>query len=308
MDRLSCMQVFVRVAEKGSFSAAAEDCAISSTMVGKHIRHLEERMGVRLLNRTTRRQSLTEAGRLYYERCKEALTAVDAAEACVCEMQSAPRGVLRVNAPVSFGSNALVKAISAYLKRYPDVRIELSLNDRIVDLVGEGYEVAFRIGSLPDSSLIARRLAPYRMVVCASPSYLQAHGTPHSPEQLAQHNCMGFMYSVSRKHWQFIDGDEQSAVPVNGNLRVNNGQALRTAALCGMGMIMQPEVLLAEDLAAGRLTRILPDNELPSYPMHIVFPSNRNMTPKLTSFVEFMVARFASDSSPAMQAGVCLST
>lgn len=292
------MQVFVRVVEKGSFSAAADECDISPTMVGKHIRHLEERMGVRLLNRTTRRQSLTEAGRIYYERCKEALAAVDAAEACACVMQLTPRGVLRVNAPVSFGANALVKAIGDYLQRYPDVRIELSLDDRVVDLIGEGYEVAIRIGSLPDSSLIARRLASYRMVICASPAYLDAYGTPHSPEQLARYNCMGFMYSVSQKHWQFIDENGTSEVQVNGNLRVNNGQALRTAALCGLGIIMQPEVLLSEDLATGRLARILPDQELPSYPMHIVYPSNRNMTPKLASFVEFISTRFAPDRLP----------
>lgn len=292
MDRLACMQVFVQVVEKGSLSAAAEACQISATMVGKHVRHLEERLGVRLLNRTTRRQSLTEAGQVYYERSKQALAEVDAAEASVCEMQRAPRGVLRVTAPVSFGANALVEAIGDYLGRHPEVRIELSLNDRVVDLIAEGQEVAIRIGTLPDSSLIARPLAPYRMSICAALAYLAAHGTPASPEQLAGHNCLGFTYSASHRHWHFFDGDRESAVPVNGNLRVNNGQALRTAALCGMGIIMQPELLLAGDLAAGRLVRILPDHELPSYPMHIVFPSGRNMTPKLTSFIEFIVARF----------------
>ena len=286
------MQVFVRVVEKGSFAAVAEEFRISSTMVGKHVVHLEERLGARLLNRTTRRQSLTEVGRIYYARCKHALAEVEAADACASELQLAPRGLLRVNAPVTFGANALVGAIGDYLQRYSEVHIELALNDRIVNLVDEGYDVAIRIGSLPDSSLIARPLAPYRMIACASPDYLKAHGTPRSPEELAEHNCMGFIYSASQKHWQFIDRDVTSNVQINGNLRVNNGQALRTAALRGMGITVQPEVLLAEDIAVGTLLRILPRHELPSQVMHIVYPSNRNMTPKLKSFIEFMVERF----------------
>lgn len=287
------MQVFVRVVEKGSFSAAAEDFHISATMVGKHIAALEQRLEARLLNRTTRRQSLTEVGRIYYQRCKQALAEVEAADACASELQSTPRGLLRMNAPVSFGANALIAAVDDYLTRYPEVQIELTLNDRVVNLVEEGYEVAVRIGSLPDSSLIARPLHPYRMVLCATPAYIEAHGIVQSPEQLREHNCMGFMYSIAQTHWHFIDGDSTSNVEVKGNLRVNNGQALRTAALRGMGIIMQPEVLLTDDIVAGRLVRILPELELPSYPMHLVYPSHRNMTPKLKSFVEFMVARFS---------------
>ncbi len=287
------MQVFVRVVEKGSFSAAAEDFRISATMVGKHIAALEERLGTRLLNRTTRRQSLTEVGRIYYQRCKQALAEVEAADACANELQATPRGLLRMNAPVSFGANALIAAIDDYLAQYPDVQIELTLNDRIVNLVEEGYELAVRIGSLPDSSLIARPLRPYRMVVCAAPAYLEAHDLVQTPEQLGTHNCLGFIYSIAQTHWRFTDGESSREVEIKGNLRVNNGQALRTAALRGMGIIMQPEVLLADDIAAGRLVRILPEHELPSYPMHLVYPSHRNMTPKLKSFVEFVVARFS---------------
>lgn len=293
MDRLVSMQVFVRVVEKGSFSAAAEDFRISATMVGKHIAALEERLGTRLLNRTTRRQSLTEVGRIYYQRCKQALAEVEAADACANELQATPRGLLRMNAPVSFGANALIAAIDDYLAQYPDVQIELTLNDRIVNLVEEGYELAVRIGSLPDSSLIARPLRPYRMVVCAAPAYLEAHGLVQTPEQLGTHNCLGFIYSIAQTHWRFTDGESTREVEIKGNLRVNNGQALRTAALRGMGIIMQPEVLLADDIAEGRLVRILPEHELPSYPMHLVYPSHRNMTPKLKSFVEFVVARFS---------------
>lgn len=287
-----CMQVFVRVVERGSFSAAAEEFRISSTMVGKHVVYLEERLGARLLNRTTRRHSLTEVGGVYYERCKLALAEVAAADACASELQMVPRGLLRVNAPVTFGANALVAAIGDYLKRYPDVHIELALNDRVVNLVDEAFDVAVRIGNLPDSSLIARPLAPYRMIACASPGYLKTHGKPRAPDQLARHNCMGFMYSAAQKHWQFTDREVTSNVQINGNFRVNNGQALRTAALHGMGIIVQPEVLLADDLAAGTLVRILPNHALPSQSMHLVYPSNRNLTLKMKSFIEFMVERF----------------
>lgn len=287
-----CMQVFVRVVEKGSFSAAAEDFRISPTMVGKHVVYLEERLGARLLNRTTRRQSLTEVGSVYYERCKLALAEVEAADASASELQMMPRGLLRVNAPVTFGASALVAAIGDYLQRYPDVRIELALNDRVIDLVDEAFDVAIRIGNLPDSSMIARALSPYRMIACASPGYLKAHGRPRTPKQLADHNCMGFMYSVAQRHWQFTDHEVTSNVQINGNFRVNNGQALRTAALHGMGIIVQPEMLLADDLAVGTLVRILPNHALPSQGMHLVYPSNRNLTPKMTSFIEFMVERF----------------
>lgn len=292
MDRLLCMQVFVRVVEKGSFSATAEEFRISSTMVGKHIMHLEERLGARLLNRTTRQQSLTEVGSIYYERCKVVLAEVEAADASATALQQVPRGLLRVSAPVTFGANALVGAIGDYLQEYPEVHIELSLNDRVVNLVDEAFDVAIRIGNLPDSSLIARKLAPYRMIACASPSYLAKHGTPQTPAQLAAHNCMGFMYSAAQKHWQFTDREIIDNVQINGNFRVNNGQALRTAALHGMGIIVQPEVLLAEDLASGILVRILPNHQLPSQSMHIVYPSNRNMTLKMKSFIEFVVERF----------------
>jgi DNA-binding transcriptional LysR family regulator len=292
MDRLMCMQVFVRVVEKGSFSATAEEFRISPTMVGKYIMHLEERLGARLLNRTTRQQSLTEVGNVYYERCKVVLAEVEVADASATALQQVPRGLLRVSAPVTFGANALVGAIGDYLQKYPEVHIELSLNDRVVNLIDEAFDVAIRIGNLPDSSLIARKLAPYRMIACASPSYLARHGSPQTPAQLAAHNCMGFMYSVAQKHWQFTDREITSNVQINGNFRVNNGQALRTAALHGMGIIVQPEVLLTEDLASGALVRILPDHKLPSLSMHIVYPLNRNMTLKMKSFIEFIVERF----------------
>lgn len=291
MDRLTCMQVFVKVVEQGSFTAAAAQCGISSTMVGKHVAALEERLGARLLNRTTRRQSLTEVGGIYYQRCKAALAEVEAADASASELQTVARGLLRVTAPVTFGANLLVGVIGDYLREHPDVHIELHLNDRVVDLVDEAFDVAIRIGELPDSSLVARKLAPYRMIACASPAYLAAHGVPRTPAQLAGHNCIGFMYSAAHKHWQFSERDQTSKVQISGNFRVNNGQAVRTAALHGMGIVVQPEALLAGDLDAGALVRILPNHQLPAQSMHVVYPSRR-LTLKMQSFVDFVVRRF----------------
>ncbi|SFB32929.1 DNA-binding transcriptional regulator, LysR family [Collimonas sp. OK607] len=295
MDRLTSMQIFVRVVEKGGFSAAAEEARISPTMVGKHVRQLEEQLGVRLLNRTTRRQSLTEIGQLYFERCKQALLEIEAADASVKQMQLLPRGVLRVTAPATFGGQMLAAVVRAYLERYPDVELDLSLNDRVVDLVEEGFEVAIRIGTLPDSSMIARPLQPYRAMVCAAPEYLARCGTPQTPQQLVHHNCLSFVHGNRYNLWQFSQGGVQQEIEVHGNFRANNGLALRTAALNGIGIIMQPEALLCEEVSAGRLLRLLVDYELEHRPMHIVVASNRKMTPKLRSFVEFVAAHFGGD-------------
>jgi DNA-binding transcriptional LysR family regulator len=286
------MQIFVRVVEKGGFSAAAEEARISPTMAGKHVRQLEEQLGVRLLNRTTRRQSLTEIGQLYFERCKQALLEIEAADASVKQMQLQPRGVLRVTAPATFGGQMLTAVVRAYLERYPDVEMDLSLNDRVVDLVEEGFDVAIRIGALPDSSLVARPLQPYRAMVCAAPEYLARCGTPQTPQQLANHNCLSFAHGNRYNLWRFSQAGVLHEIEVHGNFRANNGLALRTAALKGIGIIMQPEALLRDEVCAGRLQRLLTDYELEHRPMHIVVASNRKMTPKLKSFIEFVVAHF----------------
>jgi DNA-binding transcriptional LysR family regulator len=303
MDRLTSMQIFVRVVEKGGFSVAAEEAGISPAMVGKHVRQLEEQLGVRLLNRTTRRQSLTEIGHLYFERCKLALLEIAAADASVKQMQLLPRGVLRVTAPATFGGQMLTAVIRGYLERYPDVELDLSLNDRVVDLVEEGFEVALRIGPLPDSSLIARPLQPYRAMVCAAPDYLTRHGRPQTPQQLAEHNCLSFVHGNRYNLWKFSSGGVPHEIEVHGNFRANNGLALRTAALQGIGIIMQPEALLRDEVAAGRLERLLVDYELEHRPMHLVVASNRKMTPKLKSFIEFVVEHFGRHAVPFTAAG-----
>ncbi len=292
MDRLTSMSVFVKAAETGSFAAAAAQLRLSSPMVGKHVRFLEERLGARLLNRTTRRQSLTEIGRAYYERCKLVLAEAEAAEALAQDLRAVPRGLLRVNAPVSFGASSLVPVLARYLRQYSEVDVELTLNDRLVDLTEEGYDAVIRIGSLVDSSLIARPLAPYCLVACASPAYLAEHGVPQRPEDLSRHECLGFAYWVPRDEWQFTSAEGLHSVRVHSRLSINSVQALRAAALEGLGVTMQPECIVKEDLAAGRLERVLPDYEAPRRPISILFAPDRRPTPKLRSFIDFLVASF----------------
>ncbi|MGO1078093.1 LysR substrate-binding domain-containing protein [Inquilinus sp. CA228] len=293
MDRLTSMAVFVRAVDAGSFAAAAEALGLSAPMVGKHIRFLEDRLGARLLARTTRRQSLTEVGRAFYDSCRNVLAEAEAAEALAQDLRAVPRGRLRVNAPVTFGAHQLMPMVARYLRAHPEVSIEVTLSDRIVDLVEEGYEAVIRVAPLPDSGLIARRLRPYRLVACAAPAYLAERGTPARPEDLGSHECLGFAHWEPRDLLQFTGPDgAMHSVHVRGRFSVNNGQALRSAALEGLGIILQPEGLLRDDIAAGRLVRVLPGYDPPSRPMHILFAPDRRPTPKLRSFIDAVVEAF----------------
>jgi DNA-binding transcriptional LysR family regulator len=294
MDLLESMKIYVLAVEKGSLSAAATAGGISATMAGNHLRLLEQRLGMRLLNRTTRRQVLTAFGEDYYQRCKEILRLVAETDAQAQNLQLAPAGKLRVTAPVTFGAEALMPALSEYLERYPQVDVDVMLSDSVVDLVDEGCDVAFRIGQLPDSALVARPLAPYQLMICASPAYLARRGTPASPEELSGHECMAFS-TAALAHWRLTgEGGEHGelCVPVGGRVKVNNGQALRVAALHGMGIVLQPAILLEEDVRAGRLVRLFPRHALPSRPMNLVYLQDRYRSPKLRSFVDFMSERF----------------
>jgi DNA-binding transcriptional LysR family regulator len=294
VDRLLGMEIFVAAVERGSFAAAARAFQITPPMVGKHIRALEERLGARLLTRTTRRQKLTEIGRQYYERCKQILQDIHSAERGAENMRSAPRGELRICSPVSFGSMRLAPALADYLAQYPQVNVELVLTDEIVDLVEGQYDAAIRIGNLADSSLVARRLEPYRMLICAAPSYLSRAGVPQTPADLQRHACLDYAYWDKGGGWVLgRSGAERTQVPVC-RLRSNNGQALRTAALSGAGIVMQPAVLLADDVAAGRLVPILSKYLRPPRPMHLVYLRDRHQTPKMTALIEFLLQRFSA--------------
>lgn len=293
MDRLQSMGIFLQVVDLGSFAAAAKAANLSATMVAKHVSALERRLGSRLLYRTTRRQGLTEAGKIYYDRCKSLLAEVEAAECSVNLLQGAPRGTLRITAPVTFGARRLAPAMAEFLRLYPDVSVDLSLNDRVIDLIEEGIEAAIRVGRLSDSRLVARPLRPYRSLLCAAPSYLRRRGTPRSPADLESHACLGFSYSRRPDRWQMAQGQDERIVHYLPRLQVNNGEALRQAALAGAGILMQPEVLLADDVKKGSLIRLLPSWSLPEQPMHLVYARDWHMTPKLQRFIEFTLERFA---------------
>ncbi|MDP3817005.1 LysR substrate-binding domain-containing protein [Pseudomonas sp.] len=291
MDLLDSMQVYVLAVEKGSLSAAATAYGISATMAGNHLRTLEKRLGMQLLNRTTRRQHLTTFGEDYYGRCKEILRLVAETDAQAQSLQLAPAGKLRISAPVTFGTEALMPALAQYLERHPQVSVDLVLSDRVVDLLEEGFEAAIRIGELPDSTLIAKSLAPYRLMICASPEYLARRGTPTKPEDLSQHECLAFS-TAALSHWRLSDQDGSYRVPVSGRLQINQGQALRVAALKGLGIVQQPAILLEADVRAGRLVQLFPQHELPSKPTSVVYLPDRYRSPKLRSFVDFLVERF----------------
>jgi DNA-binding transcriptional LysR family regulator len=294
MDRLTSMAVFVKAAEAGSFAAASHALGLSSPMIGKHVRFLEDRLGVRLLNRTTRRQSMTEVGRAFYERCKLVLAEAEAAVALAVDLKATPRGRLRVNAPVVFGTHSLVPMLTRYMRQYPEVTLDLTLTDRLVDLVDEGYEAVIRIAELTDSALIGRALRRHQLVACASPAYLAERGVPTTPADLERHECLGFAYWARppMDEWEFTDANGKYKARVQSRFRVNHGEALREAALGGFGIILQAEEMLTNDLASGRLVRVLPGFQAPSRPMHILFAPDRRPTPKLRSFIDFVVAAF----------------
>lgn len=291
MDRLTSMAVFVRVVEKGSFAAAAEEFALSTTMVANHVRALEQQLGAQLLERTTRRHHLTEIGAAYLERCRDVLSSVQAAEQVAESLRAAPQGTLRVTAPVTWGAHRLMPVIGAYMAAYPSVQVELSLNDRVVDLHEEGFDAAIRSGPLDDDSLVARPLAPSRMYAVASPAYLERRGVPQTPDELAAHACLGFMAWGRQHSWRFCRDGRVVDVPVRGPLVCNSGQALLAAARCGVGVVVQADVLLAPVIAAGELVRLLPAWELPSRQLHIVRRRETRPTAKLRTFVDFVVER-----------------
>lgn len=289
MDRLLSMEVFVAAVELGSFTAAGNAFRITSAMVSKHVNAIERRLGATLLNRTTRRQSLTEIGRGYYEHCKLILDQVAAAEAGAESMSRSPRGLLRVNASIWFGSLTLAPIVCDFLGRYPDVNVQLSLTDRFVDIVDEGFDVAIRIGKLADSSLVARRLSVFEMAICASPDYLAQAGIPESPEDLLKHECLGFTNWRDQNGWKLVQkqlGWKAARAP---RFESDNAQALLAAAVKGVGVIMMPKGLLQPDIEAGRLVELMRDHVPPARPIHAVYPKERKSAPKLTAFVDFLV-------------------
>lgn len=296
LEHLTAMAVFARVVEEGSFSKAAQGLGLSKSAVSKQVGRLEDRLGVRLLNRTTRRLSLTEPGTAFYNGCRQLVADAEAAEDAVSHLASAPRGTLRVNVPMSFGQCHVAPALPEFLRRYPELSVDLQLNDRTVDLIEEGYDMAVRVGQLPDSSLIAKRLAPMRRALVAAPDYLDRRGRPAHPRDLAAHDCLIYTYLSSGREWRFQGGDGEIRVPLSGRLEANNGDALCAAARAGAGVALLPTFICSADLLAGRLECILPEWTAENDAgIHAVFPASRNLSPKVRVFVDFLAERFGPE-------------
>ena len=295
MEKLSDVAVFVQVVGSGSFTAAAEALGLSKAVVSKYVSRLEDRLGARLLHRTTRRLSLTEVGAAFHDRARQALEAIDEAEQEVSRLQGEPRGTLRLNAPMSFGILHIAPALPGLLARHPGLAVELNLDDRQVDLVAGGYDLAVRIAELPDSTLVARRLAPCRHVVCAAPAYLARHGTPAVPGDLAGHNCLAYRYQDSPREWRFRTPEGRYvAVPVRGDLNANSGLALREAALAGLGIILTPTFTVGDALREGRLVALLPGHATLETAVYAVYPERRHLSPKVHAFIAYFSERFGA--------------
>ncbi|HDU3833820.1 TPA: LysR family transcriptional regulator [Klebsiella aerogenes] len=289
MDKLRGMETFVAVVEWGSFTGAAARLEMSAVMVGKYIALLEGQLGTRLLERNTRRQSLTDAGRVYFDEVRRVLEQVANAERSVERLRLVPAGTLRVSAPVSFGASIIAPLTASFLQAWPEVRVELDLTNRMVDLVDEGIDLAIRIGDIQRTDLVAKYLAPYRMAICAAPDYLARHGTPQTPAELAGHQCLSHTVWTARNEWRLPGAAEEVRWKRDAVLRCNDGYALRMAAVAGAGLLLQPEVLLAEDLANGRLVRILQNYTPEPRPIHLLWRQDLRPLPKLTRFVEHLL-------------------
>tara|TARA_R110000744_G_scaffold37639_4_gene86124 strand:- start:14704 stop:15588 length:885 start_codon:yes stop_codon:yes gene_type:complete len=294
MDRLLSIEIFVKSVELGSFSAVAEAMNMSSQLIGKHIRFLEQSLGVKLINRTTRSQHLTDIGISFYERSKNILAEMEVVSGLVQEVRAVPTGKLRVSAPVSFGVNALASLLPEYMTMYPDIKVEMALTNRTVDLIDEGFDVAFRVGNLSDSGLIARALRPYKLVLCAAPHYILEHPTISEPTDLLEHECLGFSHTELRTHWTFLTESGPMSVPVSGRLMVDSGEALMKAAIAGLGVMLQPLELVEKEMETGRLVEVLTNYPVPTRPMHLLYVPDRRMTPKLRSFIDFTLSHFGS--------------
>ncbi|MEX0694949.1 MAG: LysR family transcriptional regulator [Rhodospirillales bacterium] len=294
MDRFGEMETFVRVVDSGSFSSAARDLHMTPSAVSKMIGRLEDRLGVRLLSRTTRKLSLTEEGRVFFQRITPILSEVAEAEDTVSLSTAEARGVLRVNASTAFGQYQIVPLIPKMLDRYPSLQVQLTMTDSIVNLVEEGFDVSIRIGTLTDSSLIARKLGVAHRVLVASPAYLEKHGVPKCPVDLEQHQCLKLSIPTSLNKWEFVLADGPRTVEVSGRFEADNAIALHEAALAGLGLFRAATFVVGEDIKAGRLVQVLQEFEISGDPgIFVVWPHNRNLSAKVRAFVDTLVDAFS---------------
>lgn len=296
MDQLAAMRAFRRVVETGSFTAAAAELNQSHTIVSRQVRQLELQLGAQLLNRTTRRFALTEAGQEYYERSRQIIDQIDDAARAVSAHQALPSGMLRINAPMAFGTLELTQWLPQFILANPQLKVDLVCNDRLVDVIEEGFDVALRLTrSLPDSTLVAKRLTRCEILLAAAPAYLQRHGVPQQPGDLTQHNCLTYTLAQKANEFQFYGADgSEHTVNVCGNLQANTSIALRSAALAGLGIAATSSFIVHEDLRRGDLLKILPDYTMKPRDLYAIYPQNRHLSPKVRAFVDFAAAWYSA--------------
>lgn len=288
------IKAFTQIVDSGTITAAAEHLQLAKSAVSRRLSELEQRLGVELFHRTTRKLSLTDSGRVLYQRCVQILDDLTEAEHSVSQSHQEIRGQIKVAAPLSFGLMHLGPAIIDFQLQHPAITFDIDFNDREVDLIQEGFDVGIRIANLKDSSLIARKLATLSTVVCASPEYLSRYGEPETPGELRQHACLTYSYLARPNHWEFLDKEGKViSVNVNKTIRANNGNFTRDAAIAGLGIVRQPTFIAYEYIAAGKLVPILQDYEIASYNAYAIYPPTRHLSQRVRQFVDFLVSRFS---------------
>ncbi len=294
MDRLTAMQVFTQIVEHGSFAKASARLEISTSACSRQVSDLEVHLGTRLLNRTTRKLSLTESGQAFYERAVQLLSDLEEAEQLAAQSVQSPRGTLKLTCSLNFGVRHVAPAIAEFLTRHAQVKFDVSVSDRIVDLVDEGYDLAIRIGNLGSTNLVARKLGEMRGVLCASPDYIARHGAPKTPQDISGHNCLTYANVAHPDQWRFYDkAGEEQVVHVAGNVRVNNGDMLAALAARGAGLVYEPDFIVGPDILAGRLKALLPGYDCMRADIWAVYPSRRHLSAKVRAFVDFLAERFS---------------
>ncbi|HJV83270.1 LysR family transcriptional regulator [Noviherbaspirillum sp.] len=299
MDRLQSMRVFAKVVEQGSFAGAGKALNISNAVITRHVADLEEHLGTRLLNRTTRKLSLTETGHAYLERVLQILQEIDDAEAIASSHAKKPSGTLRIYSLLGFGQSHLAQLLPLYAAQFPDVTLDITVSDRTVDLVEDRFDVGIFVDFQKfDASMVARQLGVSEIVLCASPQYVKKHGTPRTLEDISKHACLNFSYEQMRRHWP-VKGPHGDTIniPITSKVISNNGDLLRQCALAGMGIVIRPSFALGDDLAAGRLVRLLPKHELGQLSVVMVYPSRRLLSAKVRSFVDFIAKQYPRPES-----------
>jgi DNA-binding transcriptional LysR family regulator len=292
MDRFHALEMLIAVVEGGSFTAAAARLNVTRAAVSQGVKALEDRLGVQLLNRTTRRVSVTEEGRILHEKGRQILADYEEAAAMASRVSGEPRGVLKINAPMSFGTLHLSPALSEFIALHPRLRVQLSLTDRLVDLIEEGADIGLRIGVLEDSSLVARRIVTSRRVLCAAPDYLKRHGAPAHPNALVDHSCLHYGHQAAAANWRLTGPDGEHSVPVRGVLCANNGEVLRDAAIRGLGIALLPTFIVGGALQSGLLVSVLASYRPPDAGLYALYPHSRHVAARVRVFIDFMIARF----------------